>query len=240
MAEESLDRDDSLISLRSATHLLEASAEVTGCGDFGLRLSTYQSVDVLGPVSIVLRNAPTVRAAVDDVIRYLFVHSPGIVVSLNERDPIVKDTVAMSIDIRLSGAVAMHQNCDLCLADAHNFMRLFVGSKYDLRAVSIPHERIVSRARCMSASSGRGCWRSRRAVRRMAAGSARNSGSAAARKTKAARSKPISRALRGSAPSAPAAKVATSNMAPHSRKRAGAMRLPIAKRAGLFIGHSSG
>lgn len=146
MAEASLERDDALISLRSATHLLEASAEVTGCGDFGLRLSTHQSVDVLGPVSIVLRNAPTVRDAVNDVIRYLFVHSPGIVVSLNERDPIVKDTVAMSIDIRLSGSVAMRQNCDLCLADAHNFMRLFAGDRYDLRAVSIPHEPIVSHA----------------------------------------------------------------------------------------------
>ncbi|WP_244307139.1 helix-turn-helix transcriptional regulator [Paraburkholderia silvatlantica] len=35
---------------------------------------------------------------------------------------------------------------DLCLADAHNFLRLFAGDKYDLRAVSIPHEPVVSRA----------------------------------------------------------------------------------------------
>ncbi|EGD06527.1 AraC family transcriptional regulator, partial [Burkholderia sp. TJI49] len=44
IAEAALERDDTLISLRSATHLLEASAEFTGCGDFGLRLSSYQSI----------------------------------------------------------------------------------------------------------------------------------------------------------------------------------------------------
>jgi len=143
--EESLDSDDAMISLRAATHLLEASAEVTGCGDFGLRLSLNQSIDVLGPLSIVLRNAPTVRDAMNDVIRYLFVHSPGIIVTLNERNPIVKGTVEVSIDFRLSGHVTTRQNIDLCLADAHNFIRLFVGDKYDLRAVSIPHDPVVSR-----------------------------------------------------------------------------------------------
>ncbi|WP_250456319.1 AraC family transcriptional regulator [Caballeronia sp. ATUFL_M2_KS44] len=146
IAEESLDRDDTLISLRSATHLLEASAEVTRCGDFGLRLSSHQSIDVLGPLSIVLRNAPTIRDALNDVIRYLFVHSPGIIVSVNERSPLVKNTVAVSVDVHLTGPVVTRQNSDLCLADAHNFLRLFAGDKYDLRAVSIPHEPAVSRA----------------------------------------------------------------------------------------------
>lgn len=145
MTEASLDRDDTLISLRSATHLLEASADLTGCGDFGLRLSSHQSIDVLGPLSIVLRNAPTIRDALNDVIRYLFVHSPGIIVSVNERSPIVKNTVAVSVEVRLSGSVVTRQNSDLCLADAHNFLRLFAGDKYALRAISIPHEPVVSR-----------------------------------------------------------------------------------------------
>ncbi|MGU7770816.1 AraC family transcriptional regulator [Burkholderia sp. MR1-5-21] len=145
IAEASLDTDNAMIPLRSATHLLEASAEVTGCGDFGLRMSLRQNIDVLGPVSIVMRNAPTLRDALNDVVRYLFVHSPGIVVTVNERTPIVKDTVAVSVELRLSGHVNMRQNIDLCLADAHNFIRLFAGDKYDLRAVSIPHDPVVSR-----------------------------------------------------------------------------------------------
>lgn len=146
IAEASLAQDDAWVSLRSATHLLEASAEVTGCGDFGLRLSSHQGIDVLGPLSIVLRNAPTIKDALSDVIRYMFVHSPGIVVSVNERSPVVKNTVAVCVDVQLSGPVVTRQNSDLCLADAHHFLRLFAGDKYDLRAVSIPHEPVVSRA----------------------------------------------------------------------------------------------
>ncbi|WP_231716845.1 AraC family transcriptional regulator ligand-binding domain-containing protein [Burkholderia ubonensis] len=48
---------------------------MTGGSDFGLRLSSRQSIDVLGPLSIVLRNAPTIRGALNDLIRCLFVHS---------------------------------------------------------------------------------------------------------------------------------------------------------------------
>ncbi len=144
--EASLDRDDAMISLRAATLLLEASAGVTGCGDFGLRLSLHQGIEVLGPLSVVLRNAPTVRDGLNDAVRYLFVHSPGLIVTLNERAPILPDTVEVSIDIRLSGHVAKRQNLDLCLADAHNFIRVLAGEKYDLRAVSIPHEPLVRRS----------------------------------------------------------------------------------------------
>lgn len=144
--EAALNQDDALISLRAATHLLEASAELTGLGDFGLRMSSHQSIDVLGPLSLVIRNAPTVRDALNDVIRYLFVQSPGIIVSVDERTSTLQNTVAVSVEVRLPGQVVTHQNSDLCLADAHNFLRLFAGTDYELCAVSLSHPPIVSRA----------------------------------------------------------------------------------------------
>jgi len=144
--ESVLATEDSLISLRAATHLLEASAELTGLGDFGLRLSSRQSVDVLGPLSLVIRNAPTVRDALNDVIRYLFVQSPGIIVSVDDRTSQVENTVAVSVEIRLEGRIVTRQNSDLCLADAHNFLRLFAGDKYELCAVSLSHQPVASRA----------------------------------------------------------------------------------------------
>jgi len=144
--ESALSTDDSLISLRAATHLLEASAELTGLGDFGLRMSSHQSLDVLGPLSLVIRNAPTVRDALKDVIRYLFVQSPGIIVSVDERPSRVENTVAVSVEVRLPGSIVTRQNSDLCLADAHNFLRLFAGENYELCAVSLSHQPIVNRA----------------------------------------------------------------------------------------------
>src|SRR5687767_10377563 len=67
IATESLADEDALVSLRAGVHLLEASAVETGCADFGLRLSQMQDVSVLGPLAIVLQNAPTVRKAWDYV-----------------------------------------------------------------------------------------------------------------------------------------------------------------------------
>ncbi|WP_267874486.1 AraC family transcriptional regulator ligand-binding domain-containing protein [Duganella fentianensis] len=141
-----LGQEDAWVSLRAATHLMEASAEATGLGDFGLRLSAYQSIEVLGPLAIVIRNAPTVREALNDVIRYLFVQSPGIIVSVDERNSPIKDTVAVSVEVRIPGPTVTRQNSDLCLADAHNFLRLFAGANYELCAVSLSHQPIVSRA----------------------------------------------------------------------------------------------
>jgi hypothetical protein len=56
--------------------LLEASAALTGCPDFGLRLSQHRDIGLLGPLAIAIQNAPTVAQAVDYCIRYLFMHAP--------------------------------------------------------------------------------------------------------------------------------------------------------------------
>src|SRR5579859_5308979 len=81
---ESLDDDEALISLRAVVQMLEASAAATGCPDFGLRLAHSQDISVLGPLAIAMQNAPTVAHALDYASRYLFVHSPGLVLSVHQ------------------------------------------------------------------------------------------------------------------------------------------------------------
>jgi AraC-like DNA-binding protein len=134
-----LGRDDAMVSLRAVMQLLEASATQTACSDFGLRMSRYHDIDVLGPLSIALRNAPTVRAAMDFATRHVFVHSAGLVYTVQEQSPVVKGAVEASIEIRLSNRPTQRQTIDLCLADIHSFTRLLAGDRYVLRAVSLPH-----------------------------------------------------------------------------------------------------
>ena len=76
IAPESLQDDDALIPMRAGMQLLEASAALTGCPDFGLRLAQHRDIGVLGPLAIAIQNAPTVGQAVDYCIRYLFMHAP--------------------------------------------------------------------------------------------------------------------------------------------------------------------
>jgi AraC-like DNA-binding protein len=137
--EKVLGRDDAMVSLRAVMQLLEASAAQTACDDFGLRLSRYHDIDVLGPLSIALQNAPTVRDAMDFAARHAFVHSPGLVYTVHEQSAIAKGAVEASIEIRLAHRPTQRQTIDLCLADTHNFTRLLAGDRYVLRAVSLPH-----------------------------------------------------------------------------------------------------
>ena len=90
IAPAALEDEDALLSLRAVVHLLEASAAVTGCPDFGLRMSHGQDISVLGPLAIAMQNAPTVASAMDYASRYLFVHSPGLVLTLHDSSPLVR------------------------------------------------------------------------------------------------------------------------------------------------------
>lgn len=139
IAPESLADEDALVSLRAGVHLLEASAAETGCADFGLRLSRMQDVSVLGPLAIVLQNAPDVRKAWDYVSRHMFVHSPGLVVGVHDRSSLLEGAAEMSFELRLARLPAQRQTIDLCLGDMHHITRLLAGASYRLRAVSLPH-----------------------------------------------------------------------------------------------------
>lgn len=140
---EVLDDEDALFPLRASVHLLELSAAETACPDFGLRLARRQDISVLGPLGIVLQNAPTVRKALDYASRYLFVHSPGLGLSLHEESAIVGGAVEVQVELRLPRLPAQRQTIDLCLGDLHHIARLLAGDRYRLLAVTLPHAPIA-------------------------------------------------------------------------------------------------
>src|SRR5882757_8807528 len=98
IAPEALDDDDALLPLRSVVHLLEASASATQCADFGLRLADSQDISVLGPVAIAMQNAPTVASALETASRYLFVHSPGMSISIHPRSDLVPGAMELRFE----------------------------------------------------------------------------------------------------------------------------------------------
>lgn len=139
IAPASLQYEDALLSLRAVVHLLEASAAATGCADFGLRLSHSQDISVLGPLAIVMQNAPTVESAMDYASRYLFVHSPGLVLTLHEHSPVATQSAEVRMEIRLARQPPQRQTMDLCLADVHHMLRMLAADRYVLHAVTLPH-----------------------------------------------------------------------------------------------------
>ncbi len=139
IAPETLQDDDALLPLRAVVHLLEASAAVTQCPDFGLRLADSQDISVLGPVAIAMQNAPTVASALETASRYLFVHSPGMSLSLHPYSALVPGATEVRFELHLSGRTTLRQTMDVCLGDVHHIFELLAGKGYALRAVALPH-----------------------------------------------------------------------------------------------------
>lgn len=137
---ESLGEEEALISTRSTVQLIEASAAATGCPDFGLRMARGQDISVLGPLAIAMQNAPTVGHAMDYASRYLFVHSPDMVISLHPHSLYARKAAELRFELRLPRQASLRQTMDLCLADIHHMVQLLAGSRYVLHAVTLPHE----------------------------------------------------------------------------------------------------
>src|SRR6478735_8337014 len=68
---EILDDPELLIPRDAARELLEITARATRTEDLALRLAAQRRLSALGPISLVLREEPTPRAALDTLCRYL-------------------------------------------------------------------------------------------------------------------------------------------------------------------------
>ena len=79
---EAVGDHDSFVSYRSVTAVLEAAARATGAGDFGRRLGARQGLEILGPLGVAARTAPTVGAALQAIEQYLTVYSPALAVGV--------------------------------------------------------------------------------------------------------------------------------------------------------------
>jgi AraC-like DNA-binding protein len=136
---EQLDDEDALVPLHRLVALGEASALATRCPDFGLRLSASQDIRMLGPLALVLQNAPTIGEALQSAARYLYVHSPALRFSVRPRSTLVPGAMELRFEIDLPGQGAMRQSFDQSLGDTHRIVRFLAGDHYKLLAVALPH-----------------------------------------------------------------------------------------------------
>lgn len=144
IASETLSDDNALVPLRSVMHLFEASAELTQCPDFGLRLAEIQDISVLGPVAIAMQNADTVAGALEIASRYMFVHSPGMSLTLHPRSEVVRGAAEVRFGLHVPDLSVTRQTMDVCLGDVHHMVQLLAGKGYALKAVSLPHTPVAS------------------------------------------------------------------------------------------------
>ena len=84
-----LDNPETLIPSYAVRELLERTARTTGAEDFALRLAARRTFSNLGPISLVLKEAPTPRQALDTLCRYLKLLSAALVTRVEDAGPTV-------------------------------------------------------------------------------------------------------------------------------------------------------
>jgi AraC-like DNA-binding protein len=105
---------------------LRLGTQVTATPHFGLLLSRKQRFSMLGAVGFAVREAPDVRAAIDNLNRFLPIHSQALRSTL-----LVEGHVARwSLDIMLRDAPALDQQFDLGTGIGINLMQHLAGREW--------------------------------------------------------------------------------------------------------------
>jgi AraC-like DNA-binding protein len=126
---------DSWIPYRNFCNLLEDSARTLRCPHFGLSLSRYQDISILGTVGFVMREAPDVMTALLELSKYFSLHNQGGEVSLS----VDGGVACLSFEPKLPGNVRMEQQFDLVLGIGLNIMRLLCGAGWNPDAAWVTH-----------------------------------------------------------------------------------------------------
>lgn len=135
-------RDDDFIPVDAFIRLLEASAEDLNCPDFGLRLSRFQGLDILGPIAVIARNAQTVLGGFEAIARYLYVHSPAL--RLTVRRASAQSDVQCTYEVTEPGVPHPTQSYELSMGIGAKILRLLGGPHAHPRLVSFMHPPLAS------------------------------------------------------------------------------------------------
>jgi AraC-like DNA-binding protein len=137
---ESEHEPGAFIDFRSGAQLIETTADELNCPDFGLRLSRWQGLDILGPVAVIVRNAQTVRDALTAVATFFYVHSPAL--KLEVLNPTTGSDLTFNYEIIERHLPGLRQAYELSLANFARIVGLLAGSDAHLAAVSFMHEQL--------------------------------------------------------------------------------------------------
>lgn len=128
---------DNWIPAATCARLLERSAELSGQEDFGLLLAERRRLSTLGPLSVVLREEPDLRSAIQLLTRYEHSYNEALHLELTEANEIA--TARMWLE--LQEPAPTRQALELAVAALLGIIRELMGRTWEPLAVCLPHRR---------------------------------------------------------------------------------------------------
>jgi len=130
-----LDDPDLKIPARSAARLLEVAAERAREPAFGLRMAESRRLSNLGPLSLLVRDEPTLRSALEALMRFIHLHNEALAVSVEQ----VSNLVVVRAELAAQGAQSLRQATELVVGVTFRVLQVFMGSHWRPRLVCFSH-----------------------------------------------------------------------------------------------------
>jgi len=138
---EVVGRSDVFIPLRRAAAAVESAAAVTRAPDFGRRLAQLQGIDILGPVGVAARTAPTAADALRIFENFLAAYSPGVSLRVRPlRDPERSFIEFLVVDPDVPSSP---QVVELPLGVTLRVLRFLLGNGYTPLSVHLAHDPVT-------------------------------------------------------------------------------------------------
>jgi AraC-like DNA-binding protein len=122
---------DQRLPAAALNRLLEQAAELSGADDFGLRLAELRGFSNLGPVTVLARDEPDMRSALDVFISYLPLHNEALEVALS----LEGDVAILMCHILTPGRKT--QATDVAVAMLYRILRQLLGSDWVPQMVAL-------------------------------------------------------------------------------------------------------
>ena len=130
-----LENPEQLIPSHAVRELLELTALATGMEDFALRLVGQRTFSNLGPISLVLKEEPTPRQALDTLCRYLKLLSATLVTHVEDNG----HAVIVREDLLPSPGLSTRQAMELAVGVKFRILRELIGPRWQPVEVCFTH-----------------------------------------------------------------------------------------------------
>lgn len=130
-----LDDPETPLRTHAVRQLLESSAQAAGVEDLGLQLAKSRTLANLGPLSIVLREQPTARQALDTLCRYLRLLNASLLTRIEDH----ADVVIIREEFLLDGDGPVRQSMELAVGVMFRILGELLGSDWRPRHVCFSH-----------------------------------------------------------------------------------------------------
>lgn len=129
-----------MISADSVGWLLEESARLSGQEAFGLLLAETRSLANLGMLALVLREEPTLHAAMKSCVRYMRLHNAGVQLRLDDAG----DVVLLHMGANMQPPGVWRQTIEQSAGIGFRMFRALSGNTFRPTRICFAHERPAS------------------------------------------------------------------------------------------------